>query len=553
LSNTNSIRLGEVSPGLGALSRRLLVLVLILGSEGLLASVVLDNGSLSQTAGVLPGLVRSWGPWGVRCVIAFCALFATFAYLKCKPALASVSAQVALAPLHRTLLLAHFPAIMAFGILSVALYDGGFGRLSGNLAASLWMIAGLAAVAFLGLALLPWALWVKLVYSTGKLWIYASTASLIACVLGNPSRALWEPLSKLTFALVKLFLSPIVPDMILQPAAMRIGTHRFTAVISPECSGLEGVGLVLIFGVLWLMLFREESRFPQSLVLLPAAVLVLFLLNAARIGVLILIGDAGARDIAAGGFHSQAGWMAFNSVAFGFSIAARRLSWFSVTPPRQEPPAAIADTATPAYLVPFLAILAAGMISRAASGSFEWLYSLRFFVALGALWVFRRRYATVDWKFSWLAPAAGAAVFVLWIGFDLLTGSTPAGGAMPSALASVSPAIQIPWIMLRIMGAVITVPIAEELAFRGFLLRRLISADFEAVSLQSFTWLSLLLSSLIFGLMHGERWLAGAAAGLVYALAARHRGRLGDAVAAHATTNALLAWYVLFSQKWSLW
>jgi exosortase E/protease (VPEID-CTERM system) len=553
LSNTNTIRLAEASPGLGALSKRLLVLVLILGSEGLLASVILDNASLAQKAGALPGLVYSWGPWIVRCVITFCALFATFAYLKCKTALASVSSEVAQAPLRRTLLLAHLPAITAFGVLSAALYGRGFAHLSANLATSLWMIAGLAAAAFLGFALLSWALWVKLVYSTGKLWLYAGTASLIACALGNPSRALWEPLSRLTFTLVKLFLSPMVPDMILQPAAMRIGTHRFTAIISPECSGLEGIGLVLIFGVLWLVLFREESRFPQSLVLLPAAVVVLFLLNAVRIGVLILIGDAGARDIAAGGFHSQAGWMAFNSVAFGFSIAARRLSWFSVTPPRQEPPAAIADADTPAYLVPFLAILATGMISRAASGSFEWMYSLRFFAALGALWLFRRQYATVDWKCGWLAPLTGAGVFVLWIGFDRLTGSTPSGGAMPSALASVSPAIRIPWIALRILGAVITVPIAEELAFRGFLLRRLISANFEAVSLQSFTWLSLLLSSVIFGLMHGERWLAGAAAGVVYALAARHRGRLGDAVAAHATTNALLAAYVLLFQKWSLW
>ena len=34
------------------------------------------------------------------------------------------------------------------------------------------------------------------------------------------------------------------------------------------------------------------------------------------------IGNAGAPDIAAGGFHSQAGWIAFCSVAFGLSVAA---------------------------------------------------------------------------------------------------------------------------------------------------------------------------------------------------------------------------------------
>ena len=35
--------------------------------------------------------------------------------------------------------------------------------------------------------------------------------------------------------------------------------------------------------------------------------------------------------------------------------------------------------------------------------------------------------------------------------------------------------------------------------------------------------------------------LAGAAVGLLYGLAARRRGQLGDAVLAHGITNALLA------------
>jgi CAAX prenyl protease-like protein len=96
-------------------------------------------------------------------------------------------------------------------------------------------------------------------------------------------------------------------------------------------------------------------------------------------------------------------------------------------------------------------------------------------------------------------------------------------------------------------------PIAEELAFRGFLLRRLISADFEAISLRTFTWFSFLASSLVFGLLHGGLWVAGVMAGALYALASRQRGRLGDAILAHATTNALLAVYVLTFQRWDLW
>ncbi len=41
-------------------------------------------------------------------------------------------------------------------------------------------------------------------------------------------------------------------------------------------------------------------------------------------------------------------------------------------------------------------------------------------------------------------------------------------------------------------------------------------------------------------------------AGLLYALAYSRRGSLGDAVAAHATTNALLSSDTLTTGNWSL-
>jgi membrane protease YdiL (CAAX protease family) len=53
--------------------------------------------------------------------------------------------------------------------------------------------------------------------------------------------------------------------------------------------------------------------------------------------------------------------------------------------------------------------------------------------------------------------------------------------------------------------------------------------------------------------MHGPRWIAGALAGLIYAIAYLRRGRIGDAVIAHAVTNALLALVVVSMRKWYLW
>jgi membrane protease YdiL (CAAX protease family) len=56
----------------------------------------------------------------------------------------------------------------------------------------------------------------------------------------------------------------------------------------------------------------------------------------------------------------------------------------------------------------------------------------------------------------------------------------------------------------------------------------------------------------LFGALHA-RWLAGALAGMLYAVAVYRRGELADAVLAHATTNALIAAYVLATGTWSLW
>lgn len=122
-----------------------------------------------------------------------------------------------------------------------------------------------------------------------------------------------------------------------------------------------------------------------------------------------------------------------------------------------------------------------------------------------------------------------------------------------AGLASLPSPARITWLVFRTVAAVITVPIAEELAFRGFLIRRLTSADFETLSSRHYTYVAVLVSSVAFGLLHGDRWLAGTLAGLIYAVAYLRRGRIGDAVVAHATTNALLAVCVLLGGKWDLW
>jgi CAAX prenyl protease-like protein len=106
---------------------------------------------------------------------------------------------------------------------------------------------------------------------------------------------------------------------------------------------------------------------------------------------------------------------------------------------------------------------------------------------------------------------------------------------------------------VRGIGYVVMIPIVEELAFRGFLGRRLLSADFQSIPAGRFSWVPFLVSSVLFGAMHGQLWIAGTLAGMAFALALYRRGAIGDAVQAHATTNGLLMLYALTTGHWSAW
>jgi exosortase E/protease (VPEID-CTERM system) len=486
-------------------------------------------------------------------IVAFAALFLTFGYSRAHSSFRSlISSQLERTPVSWRYLGGHLCAILALICLSILSPAHGTPQLEHFfVTGALWGL-GLLGMLLAVFAFFPPRFCVHLIRSTGSASVYAAAGATLAVALLQLRNAAWVPLSRLTFASVELLLRPVVSSVVADAKTATIGTQRFQVTLTRGCSGIEGIGLMLVFSILWLWFFRKESRFPQAFLLVPTGLLLAWLMNTVRIAVLILIGNAGSRDVATHGFHSEAGWVAFNLLALGFAISAQRWSWVAVRNADQPLEDRPVENLTAAYLMPFLAILAAAMISRAASGGFEWLYPLRFFAAAAALWFFRSKYTSLDWHFGWLAPIAGAAVFVMWLGLESLSGAHT-GNGIAAGLAPWPPFARIAWLTLRVLGAVVTVPIAEELAFRCYLIRRLISSHFESVDPRTWTYFSVLASSVAFGLMHGDRWLAGIAAGILYAAVFLFRGRIGDAVVAHATTNALLAIWVLTRGAWYMW
>ena len=506
-------------------------------------------------------------------IVAF-AIFLGLGYSKLKARREDI-------PFSGRLFAAHFVCIAIFFLWNVA-----YRRIFGAASPSVLLLLALAlpvvlGIALLALACLPLKTWIATLRATGALWLYASLAGAGAWWLRGPLQQSWIASNNIhgrfmqvvTYHCVHAVLRLFLPDLTGNIALCTIGTQRFLISIGPQCSGMEGLGLVLVFTSVWLWYFRKESRFPQALLLVPCALTCVWLLNIVRISALVLIGNAGAPEIAIVGFHSQAGWIAFTLVALSFSMASQKIAWVR----RPLPPGATGpmpssagqvgqsaplpaqleittgeSPATGAYLLPFLAILGASFLSKAASGYFEWLYPLRFIAAVISIWSFRHELKKLNWRFGWLAPVAGAAVFLLWIA-PVWWAQQRSTSTLGVALAALPFTARWAWILIRMTAAVATVPIAEELAFRGYLARRLVQRDFTAVPFASMTAVSVGLSSVAFGLMHGQHWLAGIVAGLTYAAALKWRDRIGDAVVAHATSNLLLAAWVILQGDWAQW
>lgn len=507
-------------------------------------------------AGTLTTLVVPRGPgtfrfMAVRCVVAFAMASLIFGDAKVSLEIEAL-ARLVRRRISRPLLLGHAGAVLLFAGLSSILFGPRIPTAIDGTLIALWIVSGVMSVALAAVAFLPAPLWIRLFHSLRHVLAFAFFVAIGVYAFSRMALTFWEPLSRGTLGLSSAMLRPFVRDLTVDSGTFVMGARDFYVQIAAECSGFEGLGLILVFASAWLVFHRAEWRFPQALALVPAGLIVMWLLNSVRVAALVWIGIAGAPDIAMGGFHSQAGWVAFITVALGICVVARRVPWMTKRGAAAASSRETATNPTVPFVAPFMAILASALVAQLASRGFEWLYPLRVVAAAAALWYFARSYRALDWRIGWGSLGLGCLVFLIWLALERLV-SHSSQAAMPQALGQAPDAWRVTWVAFRVFGAVVTVPLAEELAFRGFLMRRFDSGEFQSVAWRSVSWIAIALSSLTFGVMHGERWVAGTIAGVLYAVAVRRRGSLGDAVGAHATTNALIAAWVLIGGRWQLW
>jgi uncharacterized protein len=224
----------------------------------------------------------------------------------------------------------------------------------------------------------------------------------------------------------------------------------------------------------------------------------------------------------------------------------------------------IVQSPTLVRAVPFLLFLALTFLQdRFGEAARYWIYFGKTVAGAAMLLVLFRYIRELEWRFSCAAVVVGFGVFVMWVGLDEvfvrlgLPNSYPkmktAGGPWnPNEVFGSNSFAAIFFIVARIAGSTLVVPPLEEVFYRSFIYRFLVSKDFLSVPLGKFLPVPFVVTSVLFGLAHRE-WLAGVLCGFAYQGLVIWKNRLGDAITAHAITNFLLGLWIVWRGAWIFW
>ena len=212
------------------------------------------------------------------------------------------------------------------------------------------------------------------------------------------------------------------------------------------------------------------------------------------------------------------------------------------------------------YVIPFAVYIAFLALDRYLPFSAEINYAVRFFVVFTVLAFSFRQAIIPHFSHFWGSAGVGVALFAVWIGPDVLW---PAyreswlfnNGIVGAPKSSLPEGVKasLTFIIFRVLSSVVNVPVLEELFWRGWLMRWLVSRDFLKVPLGTYTPQSFWLVAVLFASEHGSYWDVGLIAGIVFNWWMMRTRSMADCILAHAVTNACLAAYVLIRGEWQYW
>jgi CAAX prenyl protease-like protein len=192
---------------------------------------------------------------------------------------------------------------------------------------------------------------------------------------------------------------------------------------------------------------------------------------------------------------------------------------------------------------------------KLGEGSQYWVYLAKTLIGAVLIWAMWPIVTEMRWAFSWEAVAVGIFVFVFWVGLDPFYPHFFKIDAVWQPLRDFGDGSALAWgiMMARVIGMTLIVPPLEEVFYRSFLYRYVVKVDFLSVPLKHFDLRAFLITAVVFGSVHGNQWPVGILCAFCYQWLVLRKGRLGDAITAHAITNLLLGSYIIWKGQWQFW
>lgn len=428
-------------------------------------------------------------------------------------------------------------AINAAGVgiafVPTVLLQEGSGAQALGLAFAFWSLGMLLLLSGLLRYVAPPSLWRDYLSDQWQIVLPVMLAAAATPYLSTLIRPLWrlETTTDLTFGAVVWLIGAMGYDVETGTENKAIGSGDFFIGVAPVCSGIEGIALVTLFVSLYLWLFRQELRFPRSLLLYPIGIAASAIFNVIRITALLAIGLEGNPELAVGGFHSHAGWLMFTFVSLGIIALAQNVpalkKYNAVASASPAAGGSLWQDPVAARILPFAVFMLGALAVSAFSQVPGAMYPFRVLVLAAFLLPFLPIYRRLHWRIDPVAIGVGCAIGVMWVLIPVAPSETAPFGAVSGGLL-------LAWFVFRGIGTIILVPIVEELFFRDYLESRLRLGQGHAWAI-----LAACVTAGLFALLH-DRWIEAFVAGLAFSAVMRRNGNITDAILAHATANAIV-------------
>lgn len=208
------------------------------------------------------------------------------------------------------------------------------------------------------------------------------------------------------------------------------------------------------------------------------------------------------------------------------------------------------------YVLPMAIFMGITQLEGQFPAAYPIIYTVKILLVVAALWMAKGPLAEIKPDKKWLGWSIlwGLVLLAMWIIMETKVSYGRVGsrtGFDPFTQLE-NPAFAWVFILIRMIGLSLVVPVMEEIFWRSFALRYATEKAFQTLPVGVFSWGAFAMVNAVFGFSHPE-WLPAVIYSAFCGLYLNWTKSLWSTVVVHLVTNLGLGIYILVMRDWRLW